>query len=77
MKKDNITLNLISVKKKMPELDKFQESDYCFCMEVNSITPVIAYYRNNSGWIVAHYKADSMPITVIHWCYLPKILMGD
>lgn len=66
----------ISVKDKMPDTDKFGESDYILCYPKMG-TPLVGWYSSKmGGFIVAHYKADSIVLNghnaPTHWMLLPK-----
>jgi hypothetical protein len=53
--------------------EEFGQSDYVLALDDLDSQPVVCWYNSRSKeWIVAHYKADSLPITVTHWQPLPS-----
>lgn len=63
-----------SVSDKLPEpINKNSESDYLLCTQRDFSQPFVGWYNfANQTWHVAHYKADSDPVTVTHWMPLPE-----
>ena len=62
----------IKITNKLPSLnEKYGESDYVLGFE-NENMPVVCWYHKSGEWIVAHHKADSLPIKITHWMPLPE-----
>lgn len=64
----------VSVEERLPDVGKkLGESDYILCLTEFS-EQVVCWYNRNNEWIVANYKADSLPLVpqITHWQPLPS-----
>lgn len=58
----------ISVNDKLPETNEHNESEYLLGYEKECRQQVVCWYNSRKDeWIVSHYKADNLPITITHW----------
>lgn len=53
---------------------KFGESEYLLCLTESGEQVVCYFYGKRGHWVVANYKADSLPLVsdVTHWRKLPE-----
>lgn len=56
------------VNKKMPEVDKFGDSEYLLCLEEDCADPVVAFYNKKENvWKVGHWTSKNAIIEVASW----------
>lgn len=59
---------------KPPIHEKVGESDFVLCLSPDNSTPFVGWYNEKEdSWMVAHWKADSLPVPVVWWRELPKV----
>lgn len=56
------------VENKMPDTDKFGDSENLLCLEEDNVEPFVAFYnRKKRAWMVSHHSSNLYKVVVVKW----------